>query len=86
MNKYSIFLEKYSLIKDKEKKEILLKEFLLCLSPDELIAWLKDGNKIIKDNLQQLINSRENSNVQFAKDCLDELESFLQPKSVKKAA
>ena len=86
MNKYNVFLESYSLASDKEKRETLLKEFLFSLSPDELIAWLKDGNKIIRENLSQLINSGESSNVQFAKDCLDELESFLQPKSVKKAA
>ena len=86
MNEYNIFLEKYGSTNGKEKREILLKEFLFGLSPDELIAWLKDGNKVIKDNLAQLINSGDDSNVQFAKDYLDELESFLQPKSIKKAA
>ena len=49
MNKYNVFLESYSLASDKEKREILLKEFLFSLSPDELIAWLKDGNKIIRE-------------------------------------
>ena len=65
---------------------MLLKEFLFSLPPDELIAWLKDSNKIIKDNLSQLINSGDPSNMQFAKDCLDEMEAFLKPNAVRKAA
>ena len=86
MNQYSIFFEKYTLTNDKEKREVLLKEFLFSLPPEELIAWLKDSNKIIKDNLSQLINSGDGSNIQFAKDCLDEMETFLQPKTIRKAA
>ena len=86
MNNYSIFFEKYTLTSDKEKREKLLKEFLFSLPPDELILWLKDSNKILKDNLSQLINSGESSNIQFAKDCLDEMEAFLKPNVIRKAA
>ena len=86
MNDYSLFFEKYVLTKDKEKRETLLKEFLFSLPPDELIAWLKDSNKILKDNLTQLINSGDSSNIQFAKDCLDEMTAVLQPSRSRKAA
>ena len=86
MNDYSLFLKKYVLTKDKEKRETLLKEFLFSLPPDELIAWLKDSNKILKDNLTQLINSGDSSNIQFAKDCLDEMTAVLQPSRSRKAA
>jgi hypothetical protein len=86
MNKYAVFFENYKQAQSKDAQMTLLKDFLFSLSPDELMAWLKDSNQIIKDNLSQLIHSGDVESLQYAKDCINEMEAFLNPKLVRKAA
>jgi hypothetical protein len=86
MKGYTIFFEKYHQTSDKTQREQLMHTFMFRLSPDELVTFLSDNNKALKDNLSELIQSGNASNIQFAKDCLDDLDSFLQPHPVRKAA
>lgn len=86
MNKYSEFFENYKEAQTKEDKSELLKDFLFSLSPNELVAWFREGNLVIKDNLSQLIQTNDAKNLQFVEDCLDDMESFLAQKPVRKAA
>ena len=86
MNKYPEFFENYKTAQSKEDKSELLKNFLFSLSPTELVAWFRDGNLVIKDSISQLIQTNDAKNLQFVEDCLDDMESFLVQKSVRKAA
>lgn len=86
MNKYSEFFENYKDAQTKEDKSELLKDFLFSLSPNELLTWFREGNMIIKDNLSQLIQTNDAKNLQFVEDCLDDMESFLTQKPVRKVA
>ena len=86
MNAYTIFFEKYQQTNDKTQREQLMREFMFSLSPDELTTFLSDNNKALRDSLSQLIQSGDASNIQFAQDCIDNMDSFLQPQPVRKAA
>lgn len=86
MNKYAVFFENYKQAQNKDAQIALLKDFLFSLTPDELMAWLKDSNQIIKDNLSQLIHSGDAESLQYAKDCINEMEVFLNSKRIRKVA
>ena len=86
MNKYPEFFETYIQAQSKEEKSELLKDFLFSLSTTELIAWFKEGNLVIKENLSQLIQTKDAENLQYVEECLDEMELFLTQKPIKKAA
>jgi hypothetical protein len=51
-----------------------------------LLPFLSDNNKALRDNLSELIQSGDATNIQFAQNCLDDLDSFLKPQPVRKAA
>jgi hypothetical protein len=80
--KYAVFKKEYKKAKDAEAQNVLLKNFMLSLSPDELIEWLMEGNKIISDYLDTLVDSNENDKIQLASDEIESLEALLKNSNV----
>jgi hypothetical protein len=51
---------------------------MLSLSPDELVDWLMEGNKIMSEYLEALIDSNDNDNIQLASNEIEALESIIK--------
>ena len=55
MTKYDILLKKHIAAKTVTEQKALVKEYLLSLSPDELIQWYMETPDIIEKNINELI-------------------------------
>jgi hypothetical protein len=87
MNKYDAFNKQYRLTKDENARTLLMKDFMLSLSPDELIDWLREGNKDIVNYISTLIQTKEPDNLARAEKCIQEVEVLLKKDlAVSKAA
>jgi hypothetical protein len=76
--KYAAFKKAYKKEKNAEAQNLLLKNFMLSLSPDELIEWLMEGNKIMSDYLDALVDSKDLNNLQLASNEIESLEAMLK--------
>jgi hypothetical protein len=65
-----------------------MKEFMLSLSPDEFVYWMKEGNREMAEALRELIQTKDPDNIAYAKSYVDDMIAMLKPKStsVSKAA
>jgi hypothetical protein len=43
MDKYQVFYKNYFSVSDEDARMVLMKDFMLSLSGDELTAWIKYG-------------------------------------------
>jgi hypothetical protein len=88
MNKYDVFYKEYRLIKDEDARTLFMKDFMLSLSSDELIDWLREGNKDIVNYISTLIQTKEPENLARAEKCIQEVEGLFKKDrvSVSKAA
>ena len=78
MRKYTAFLKKYKVATSEDAQKELLKQFMFSLSPDELVLFLTESGEFIESGLTELIQSRDNSHIEFAKNYIDELETILK--------
>jgi hypothetical protein len=76
--KYAAFKKAYKKEKNAEVQDLLLKNFMLNLSADELIEWLTEGNKIMSDYLDALVDSKDLNNLQLASNEIESLEAMLK--------
>jgi hypothetical protein len=88
MDKYQTFYKNYTSVSDEEKRGLIMKDFMLSLPPDELIDWLREGNKDIVNYISTLIQTKEPENLARAEKCIQEVEGLFKKDmvSVSKAA
>jgi hypothetical protein len=89
MDKYSIFLEKHKTLASKEEQMLLLKNFMLSLSPTELKEWLlNDDDENMVDTLRDLVSKHGEEGRKHAKQYISEIKDILKdiPLNVSKAA
>jgi hypothetical protein len=88
MNKYDVFYKQYRLIKSEDARTLYMKDFMLSLSSDELIDWLREGNKDIVNYISTLIQTKEPENLARAEKCIQDVEGLFKKDmvSVSKAA
>jgi hypothetical protein len=88
MDKYQVFYKNYFSVSDEDMRTLLMKDFMLSLSSDELIDWLREGNKDIVNYISTLIQTKEPENLARAEKCIQEVEGLFKKDmvSVSKAA
>lgn len=82
MTKYDVFYKEYRLIKDENARTLFMKDFMLSLPPDELIDWLREGNKDIVNYISTLIQTKKPENLALAEKCIDEVEGLFKKDAV----
>jgi hypothetical protein len=88
MDKYQVFFNDYHAVSDEATRDLMMKEFMLSLSPDEFVYWMKEGNREMAEALRELIQTKDPDNIAYAKSYVDDMIAMLKPKStsVSKAA
>jgi hypothetical protein len=88
MDKYQVFYKNYFSVSDEDMRTLLMKDFMLSLSSDELIDWLREGNKDIVNYISILIQTKEPENLARAEKCIQDVEGLFKKDivSVSKAA
>lgn len=88
MDKYQTFFNDYASVSDEGKQGLMMKDFMLSLSPDELIDWLREGNRDIVNYISALIQTKEPENLAHAEMCIQEVEGLFKKEivAVSKAA
>ena len=79
MDKYQVFFNDYHAVSDEETRDLMMKEFIFSLSPDEFVYWMKEGNREMAAALRELIQTNEPNNIAYAKSYVDEVASLLKP-------
>lgn len=59
-----------------------MKDFMLSLPPDELIDWLREGNKDIMNYISTLIQTKEPENLARTEKCIQEVEGLFKKDTV----
>lgn len=59
-----------------------MKDFMLSLPPDELIDWLREGNKDIVTYISTLIQTKEPENLARAEKCIQAVEGIFKKDTV----
>jgi hypothetical protein len=59
MDKYQTFYKNYFSVSDEDARMVLMKDFMLSLPVDEMMAWIKDGiNDMVE--AQRIYSPRKN--------------------------
>lgn len=88
MDKFQMFYKNYHAVSDEATRDLMMKDFLFSLSPDEFVYWMKEGNREMAEALRELIQTNDPENIAYAKSYVDDMIALLKPKSavVSKAA
>jgi hypothetical protein len=78
MDNYQTFCKNYTSVSDEEKRGLIMKDFMLSLPPEELVDWLREGNKDIVNYISTLIQTKEPENLARAEKCIQEVEGLFK--------
>jgi hypothetical protein len=82
MDKYQTFYTNYYAVTNEGVRGLMMKDFMLSLSSDELIDWLREGNKDIVNYISTLIQTKEPENLARAEKCIQEVEGLFKKDTV----
>jgi hypothetical protein len=67
MDKYQVFYKNYFSVSDEDARMVLMKDFMLSLSGDELTAWIKYGMDDMVEAKDKYSTSKNEENLDINK-------------------